>query len=114
MLYKLKSFVMLYKARLSDLGLKRAWALLCLQSIIIVLLCLSMVLISFVDQNARLIFYLALVASLMVLTVVGLIYNLMGKYSISAWITIICFIIGPWCSFLSDKAIINGDIVPLM
>lgn len=106
--------VKLYRSRLADRTQKRPWALLCLQTILIILLCLTIVVVVSVDQDERLYFYLSFIFILFILLGSALIFNLFDKYNTSAWITVICFVLGPWGAALLDPAVFNGDIVPLI
>ncbi len=88
--------------------------LLWVQTFFIFLLTATLVLVSLVDTGGRLFFYLLLVGSLLAGLVAGYISNIKGKYIISAWVTMICMVAGPWFSILLDPSISSGDFVPLI
>lgn len=88
--------------------------LLIFQLIYIVLIVATMILCLFVDRGDRLAFYLLLLGGLCALVAVALAFNLRGRYRISAWLTSVCMVFGPWSSILLDPAVLAGDFVPLI
>ena len=88
--------------------------LLVFQLIYVSLILGTMLLCIFVDQGARLTFYLALLGGLLAIVAIALVCNLKGRFLISTWFTSVCMIFGPWLSILIDPKVINGDFVPLI
>lgn len=99
-----------YPARLA----RRAVNLFIFQGIFLALLLGTTVLVCIVDRGGRLAFYLALLCALSVLSAVALIFNQKGRYYISAWLTTICMVLGPWGSILLDPTVLAGDYLPLI
>jgi diguanylate cyclase (GGDEF)-like protein len=109
-----KKVYLTYRNRLPDRERSRAVILFWLQFSLILLLCATIVLVSLVDTGNRLVLYLLLVIGLVILLGSAFALNITGKYSISAWLTIACMVIGPWGSILLDNSVVNGDYLPLV
>jgi len=109
-----KAFLICFKTRFAKDKSRRASILLGIQIALVSLLSTTVVLVSIIDNSDRRVLYLALVISLLALIVTALIFNLMGKYKVSAWLTIIDTQLGPWVSILFDNTVTRGDFVPLI
>lgn len=93
---------------------RRAVNLFIFQGIFLALLLATAILVCFVNRGARLAFYLALLCTLSVLIAAALVFNRKGRYYISAWLTTICMVLGPWGSILLDPTVLAGDYLPLI
>lgn len=94
--------------------MRSAVNLLVFQLIYLVLILATIVLCLFVDQGARLTFYLLLLGGLFFIILIALILNLRGRFHLSSWFTAICMVVGPWLSILLDPSVFAGDFVPLI
>lgn len=92
----------------------KAFKLLYLQIALIILAILTLILIVFVDNGSRFIFYFSLLCILIIILGASLVLSLVGKYMISVWLTMLCVLIGPWFSILMDKKVLNGDLLPII
>lgn len=108
------AFISVIRKNHKDHLLRRAIALLIFQCVFLSLLLATAILVVFVDRGGRLAFYSLLIAALFALILAALILNVKGKYILSAWITTICMVLGPWASILLDPTVLAGDFVPLV
>lgn len=111
---RIKNNYSAYQKRLPEQERSRSVILLWFQAAILFLLAATDVLVCFVDTNSRLAFYLLLVSGLLAIILVAFALNLKGKYTISAWLTVICMVAGPWGSILLDNSVLKGDFLPLI
>lgn len=88
-----------------------AWLLLTLFALILAVLVLLLIVntANIPKRNA----YIGLIFSIGVLVALAFFTNRSGNYILSAVLTIICAVIGPWGSMIVDPAILRGDFVPL-
>ncbi|MEN6418418.1 MAG: GGDEF domain-containing protein [Clostridiaceae bacterium] len=84
------------------------------QGVFLTLLFVTAILVVFVNRGGRLAFYTTLIAVLFAFISAALILNWKGKFILSAWITTICMVLGPWASILLDPTVMAGDFVPLV
>ncbi len=86
-----------------------------LQLSILVLICATIVLVLVLNppNNLQRNVYVGLITVLIFLISLAYILNRTGHYYMSAGLTVLCTVIGPWGSILLDPAIIQGDFVPL-
>ena len=110
----IRLFLTSFQSRHQKSQARSALNLLVFQLIYVSLILGTMLLCIFVDQGARLTFYLALLGGLLAIVAIALVCNLKGRFLISTWFTSVCMIFGPWLSILIDPTVINGDFVPLI
>ncbi len=110
----IKAFLTRFTTRFSEDESRRALILLGIQTALLSLLSATAVIVIIIDNSDRRVLYLALVISLLALMVISLLFNLSGKYKVSAWLTTISMQLGPWGSILLDNTVIKGDFVPLI
>ena len=84
-----KEFLIKYETHFSEDESRRALILLAIQIALLSLLSATAVLVIIIDNGDRRVLYLALVIGLLALIVTALIFNLSGKYKVSAWLTTI-------------------------
>jgi diguanylate cyclase (GGDEF)-like protein len=109
-----KAYLIKFTTRYSEGELRRAEILLGIQIVFVLLMSTTSVLVILFDNSDRRVLYLSLDICLLTILVTALILNLQGKYKVSAWLTIIAMILGPWVSILLDETVIKGDFVPLI
>ena len=110
----IKEFLLKFKAQYGESESRRASILLGIQIAFIPLLSATAVLLAITDKSGQRVLYLVLIAGLLVLVLASLAFNLKGKFMISAWLTTIAVLLGPWGSILLDNTVANGDFVPLV
>lgn len=108
------AFISAFRKRHKENLARRAFALLIFQGIFLTLLFVTAILVIFVNRGGRLVFYSTLLAALFVLITAALMLNWKGKFILSAWVTTICMVLGPWASILFDPTVAAGDFVPLV
>lgn len=111
---RLKTFFTEFKARYSEHESRRASILLGTQIALFPLFLATLVMLIFTNNTDQRVMYLTLVIALIVLVAAALAFNLQGKYRVSAWMTTIAMLLGPWGSILFDKTVAMGDFVPLV
>ncbi len=86
-----------------------------LQLSLIVLIVASLVLVVLVNPPGSLQrdVYGKLIGGIIALMCTAWVFNRIGRYTISAVLTVLCAIIGPWGSFLFDPNVSYGDLLPL-
>jgi diguanylate cyclase (GGDEF)-like protein len=90
-----------------------AWLLLALVVLTSVVLLLLFVLFPSTNHalHTR---YTLLIGGLIVLLVLAYGANRAGHYSVSAVMTVVCAVLGPWGSLAADPTILHGDALPLV
>jgi len=73
-----------------------------------------MALMGFANTGGRRVFYIAITASLAVLMLAAILFNIKGHYRISAGITAAMAIAAPWLCMLFDSTVAAGNIMPLV
>ncbi len=111
---RIKGSLSNYKSKLSEDTSRRAMILLMIQIALTVLLFGTIILVCLVDNNGRLSLYLGIIISLTFLQIAALVLNFLSKYELSAWLTTISLVLGPWASILLDHTVMNGDFLPLI
>jgi len=109
-----KAYLIKFTTRYSEGELRRAEILIGIQIVFVFLMSTTSVLVILFDNSDRQVLYLSLDLCLLTILVTALILNLQGKYKVSAWLTIIAMILGPWVSILLDETVVEGDFVPLI
>lgn len=107
----IKAFISAYKTTFSEDQKTKTLILFVIQTVLTVLLTGTIVMVCMVNTGQELIFYLLLVMGLVVLLFLAIWFNLKTDYHVSAWITIIITIIGPWVSIFMVG---QGDFVPII
>ena len=111
---KLHAYLAALQRKYPDRLARRAMNLFIFQGIFLALLLGTAVLVGIVDRGGRLAFYLALLGALSLLIAAALVFNRKGRYYVSAWLTTICMVLGPWGSILFDPTVLAGDYLPLI
>ena len=111
---EISNFLTSVQRRHSPKDARGAVNLLILQLIYLALLLGTIILVLFVNQGARLRFYLLLVGTITVVNTAGLICNFKGNFRVATLLTAICVVFGPWMSILLDPAVRTGDFIPLI
>ena len=111
---RLKTFFTEFKARYSEHESRRASILLGTQIALFPQLLATVVMLIFTNNTGQRLMYFTLVIGLTVLVAAALAFNLKGKYRVSAWLTTIAMVLGPWGAILFDKTVVMGDFVPLV
>ena len=109
----LKAFFIAFGAKFPEHQSRKAYILIVTQVTLLVLLCAVNVFICIVQADTMLL-YLTLVSAIALINVVALALNLSGRYSVSAWLTVITVMIGPWGSLLLDSHVSAGDYMPII
>jgi diguanylate cyclase (GGDEF)-like protein len=102
-------------AALSVVDRRRAYLLAWLLLIMILLTITGLVLVLLVNPpgSPRRVAYLSLILLLLVLFGLAYALNRRGYYRLSAVLTILCAVCGPWGSLVVDPSVMQGDFVPL-
>lgn len=108
------AFISVFRKKHKESLVRRAIALLIFQGVFLTLLFVTAILVVSVNRGGRLAFYTMLIAVLFAFILTALILNWKGKYILSAWITTLCMVLGPWASILLDPTVMAGDFVPLV
>ncbi len=108
------AFISTFRKKHQENLARRAVALLIFQGVFLTLLFITAILVVSVNRGGRLVFYTTLIAVLFAMILAALILNWKGKYILSAWITTLCMVLGPWASILLDPTVLAGDFVPLV
>lgn len=108
------AFISAFRKRHKENLARRAFALLIFQGIFLTLLFVTAILVVFVNRGGRLAFYSTLIAVLFAFILAAVALNWKGKYILSAWVTTLCMVFGPWASILLDPSVMAGDFVPLV
>lgn len=109
----LKAFFAAYSAKFPQHQSRKAYILLVVQATLLALLCAINVFVCVV-QTDTMVFYLTLISGLALVNVAALVLNLSGRYTPSAWLTMITAVVGPWCSLLLDSHVAGGDYMPIV
>lgn len=107
-------YISTFQKRHTAYHARSAMNLLVFQWVFLVLLTATGILVCFVNRGERLAFYLVLIGALTALIAAALHFNLKGRYLVSAWLTTICMVLGPWGSILLDPSVLAGDFLPLI
>jgi diguanylate cyclase (GGDEF) domain len=103
-----------FRARFTEGESDRAVVLFVIQVTLILLMCATHVLVLLTNTGWRLVLYVSILGFLLALFIAALRLILLGKFKISAFLTVLATIIGPWLSILFDTYIKQGDFVPLI
>lgn len=88
--------------------------LLVFQFVFVGLMTATGVLVCVVNRGTRLAFYITMLSALIALVAASIYFNMKGRFLVSAWITTICMVLGPWASILLDPSVLAGDFMPLI
>lgn len=113
MIRKIQKSISSFQSKYDEQDGRRALILLYFQIVLItILVTLSIMLLILKRDNQ--ILYLSIVLPLFVVLVIALVLNTSLKYKLSALITMLCAIVGPWVSILFDEKVRMGDVIPMM
>ena len=113
MMSKIKKWINFFQSKYNEQEGRRALILLYFQ-IVLILILITLSIMVVVLQNENELMYFILVISLLIIQLVALKLNTVSKYNISALLTMISAIIGPWVSIFFDASIRMGDVIPIV
>ncbi|MDD3122835.1 MAG: GGDEF domain-containing protein [Candidatus Izemoplasmatales bacterium] len=110
---KINDKILAFKSKYNEQDGRRAIILLYFQIVLSSIL-VTLAIMLLILQHDTEILYFSLVVSLLIVQLIAIVFNSSGKYKISALITMICAIVGPWVSILFDESVRMGDVLPIM
>ena len=111
---KVKNLFSIINLKVAKAELRKVIVLFWIQLVLLLLLFITAILVFVVENDGRQTMYLALIIGLMAVIAVSVKLNLSGKYELSAGVTAVIAVIGPWVSILADKTVIHSDFMPVL
>ncbi len=110
----IKEFLRTHYSVLRYPGNRRPYILFWTQIALLLFLLLVLILVFLVDTGKREILYVLLVSVLFVMLSASVSINLLGKYELSAFLTVLAMVVGPWGSIFLDPTVFQGDFMPIL